>query len=462
MTQEPDPDPSPAAYVSTKPQRTNPITAVVKAGQLIPLLIFFVFTNGVAQSLSSGQRPWAGAGGALIVVAFMVFQYLSWTRFTYWFDADGDLRISSGILQVSQRRVQLSRLQSVEVTQPLLARLFGLADVRPEVAGAERRHLVIGYLTLERAYALRAELLARAAGVRAPEPETPAPVAPENALLSVPTAVVLESSLLSPAALVAVVVIVVMIVFSILSQNPVGMIPVFIAVIAPLAGAINPFLTYFGFTVAESPDGLRLRFGLTSHQLQTVPPGRVQAVRIEAPVLWRHRGWVRVVINVAGSPEQSETRDHPRVLLPAGPIEVAHMLVQRVLPGVDIQALPMSSVPRSARWRAPLQRRRLAAGSDDAVFVARHGWLVPAWDAVPHARVQSVRVSQGPWQRRLGLATVHLDSTPGPIKPQAAHRATDEARVMAEAQIVASRQARRNAPPERWMRPPSSSGEATP
>lgn len=445
----------------TAPRRSNPITAAVKAGQLIPILVLFVFTNGLAQEVSSGQRPWVGVGGALIVLAFMAFQYLSWTRFTYWFDADGDLRISSGILQVSQRRVQLSRLQSVDVTQPLLARLFGLAEVRPEVAGTERRHLVIGYLTLDQAHALRAELLARAAGVRAPEPETPAPVAPENALLSVPTSVVLESSLLSPAALVAGIVIVVMIVVTIVSRNPVGMVPVFIAVIAPLAGAINPFLTYFGFTVAESPDGLRLRFGLTSHQLQTVPPGRVQAVRIEAPVLWRHRGWVRVVINVAGSPEQSEQRDHPRVLLPAGPLDVAHLLVQRVLPGVDIQALPMSSVPRSARWRAPLQGRRLAAGSDDAVFVARHGWLVPTWDAVPHARVQSVRVSQGPWQRRLGLATVHLDSTPGPIKPHAAQRAADEARVMAETQIAASRRARLHAPPDRWMRPPNT-GEVTP
>jgi putative membrane protein len=460
MTQQPDPEPARGGFVPTTPQRTNPITAAVKAGQLIPILVFFVFTNGLAQEASSGQRPWIGVGGAFIVVAFMVSQFLSWTRFTYWFDGDGDLRISSGIFQVSERRVQLSRLQSVEVTQPLLARLFGLAEVRPEVAGTERRHLVIGYLTLDDATALRAELLARAAGVRGAEPETPAPIAPENQLLTVPTSVVLESSLLSPAALVAGVIVAVVLVVTIVSRNPVGMVPIVIAVVTPLVGAINPFLTYFGFTVAESPDGLRLRFGLTSHQLQTVPPGRVQAIRIEAPVLWRHRGWVRVVINVAGSPEQSETRDHPRVLLPAGPIEVAHLLVQRVLPGVDIQALPMSSVPRSARWRAPLQRRRLAAGSDDAVFVARHGWLVPTWDAVPHARVQSVRVSQGPWQRRLGLATVHLDSTPGPIKPHALHRAADEARVMAEAQIAASRRARRDAPPQRWMSPPAT-GEVT-
>jgi putative membrane protein len=239
------------------------------------------------------------------------------------------------------------------------------------------------------------------------------------------------------------------------------MAPVFIAVVAPLAGAVRPFLTFFGFTVADSPDGLRLRFGLTSHQLQTVPPGRVQAVRIESPILWRHRGWVRVVINVAGSPEQNEAKEHPRVLLPAGPVDVAHMLIQRVLPGVEVQAVPLAPVSRRARSRAPLQWRRLAVGGDSRVFVARHGWLVPTLDAVPHARVQSVRVSQGPWQRRLGLATVHLDSTPGPIKPKAAQRPAAEARALAEAQVVASRLARQSAPPQRWMQTsPPPLGEA--
>ncbi len=58
---------------------------------------------------------------------------------------------------------------------------------------------------------------------------------------------------------------------------------------------LSQFLTLFGFTVAEARDGLRLRFGLTSHRSQTVPPGRVQAVRIERPLLWRPWGWGRGV-----------------------------------------------------------------------------------------------------------------------------------------------------------------------
>ena len=50
-------------------------------------------------------------------------------------------------------------------------------------------------------------------------------------------------------------------------------------------------------------------------------------------------------------------------------------------------------MPSRARWRSILQYRRLAVGASDEVFVARHGWLVPKWDVVPHARTQSVRLT---------------------------------------------------------------------
>ncbi len=42
--------------------------------------------------------------------------------------------------------------------------------------------------------------------------------------------------------------------------------------------------------------------------------------------------------------------------------------------------------------------------------------LIGRTHAVPYARVQSLRLGQGLWQRRLGLADVHVDSPPGPVK----------------------------------------------
>jgi putative membrane protein len=202
------------------------------------------------------------------------------------------------------------------------------------------------------------------------------------------------------------------------------------------------FLAQFGFTVAEATDGLRLRFGLTSHRSQTVPPGRVQAVRIERPLMWRPWGWVRVIVNVAGTTGGDEGEERPSVVLPVAPEEIAQLVLHRVLPGVDPFTVPLEPVPKRARWRAPLQWRQLGVGATARVLVTRSGWVIPKWDVVPHARTQSVRVTQGPWQRWLGLASVHVDSTPGPIRVTALHRDGRSVRDLANAQADRARVAR--------------------
>ena len=81
-----------------------------------------------------------------------------------------------------------------------------------------------------------------------------------------------------------------------------------------------------------------------------------------------------------------------------------------------------------------------------------------------HARAQSVRWRQGPLQRRLGLADVHVDTTPGPVRMHAAHRDADEALTAVDREIRLARRARASAGPERWMlhRPSSGPSDADP
>ena len=119
-------------------------------------------------------------------------------------------------------------------------------------------------------------------------------------------------------------------------------------------------LAEYGSTVAESPEGLRLRHGLLETRTQTVPPGRVQTVRVLEPLLWRPFGWVRVEVDVAGYAGRGEEQSATSALLPVAPRPLADALVARVLGA----ALPTATqgVPRRARWRAPLSARRLAVG----------------------------------------------------------------------------------------------------
>jgi putative membrane protein len=205
-------------------------------------------------------------------------------------------------------------------------------------------------------------------------------------------------------------------------------------------------LAEYGFTVAESPDGLRLRHGLLDTRSQTIPAGRVQTIRLLEPLLWRPFGWVRVEVDVAGySGGRTEQESSTKALLPVAPRALAEALVGRVLGG----ALPVAAapVPRRVRWRAPLSRRRLRAGLDNGHLVTTHGVLTTTTDVVPLAKVQSLRLTSGPWQRRLGLATVHAD-TAGRRLPggSAAHRDAAEARALLVELTARTRAARRAGP----------------
>jgi putative membrane protein len=438
------------SWSDTRPRHTHPVTPVVKALRVAPgLLVFFYVFKGEGTTEVIGRLGAAGAVIAMMLATAGV-AWLSWRRLTYWFDQDGDLRIHSGIWQRQERRVQVSRLQSVDVTQPLLARIFGLAQLRPEVAGSSSGGTTLEYLSLGDAEHLRAELLARAAGIAVSE-HAPAQEAPERVLVRVPPKTLLASVLLQPLTAVAMVVIPVVVVGAVVFGAWGIALPTLLLIFTPVVVIANQFLTWFDFTIADSPDGLRLRFGLTSHRSQTVPPGRVQALRIECPLLWKPWGWARVTVNVAGASGGEDAQERPSVILPVAPLPIASAVLAQALPGIDPFAVPLASAPRRSRWRAPLQAKRLAVGHNNDVLVARHGWLVPMWDVVPHARTQSVRLTQGPWQRRLRLASVHIDSTPGPIHITIAHRDEGEARRILEEQSHRAKRARFAAPPERWL-----------
>ena len=96
------------------------------------------------------------------------------TRFAV---TDEAVHLRTGILFRQQRQARLDRLQAVDVVQPLLARLVGLAELKLEVAGGSGSAVSLAFLREADAEALRAELLALAAGLQRPGAvAVPAPV----------------------------------------------------------------------------------------------------------------------------------------------------------------------------------------------------------------------------------------------------------------------------------------------
>ncbi|WP_406218674.1 PH domain-containing protein [Streptomyces canus] len=379
---------------------------------------------------------------AVIVPAAALYGFLTWW-FTHFAVTDSELRIRTGLLFRRTAHIRLERIQAIDVTQPLLARVAGVAKLRLDVVGTDKKD-ELAFLGEREARSLRAELLARAAGF-APETAHEVGEAPARELLHTPPRDLALSLVLTGAtwgSLVAALVVPPLLWMATHSAWTV------LATALPLLGAagassVGRFVTEYDWTVGESPDGLRIDHGLLDRTHETVPPGRVQTVRIVEPLLWRRRGWVRVELDVAGSSNS--------VLVPVAPREVAEAVVARVLPGVTVPPLSaLSRPPRRAGRCVPVWWRGYGLTVTDSVFAARQGLLRRSLALVPHAKVQSVRLAQGPWERLWRVADVHVDT--GANKTVTARlRDAQEAAELLKAQAERSRTGRKGARPDRWM-----------
>ncbi|HEY6794336.1 MAG TPA: PH domain-containing protein [Kineosporiaceae bacterium] len=465
--------------------RVHPLTPAIRSWQVLVVLLIYLGQDLVQTTLrgdldAAGQvaqlRGWALGGGLLIVLVVILLgggmAGLSWrcTRYRVSHEA---LELQHGVVSRRQRQAPLDRLQAVDIVQPLLARLTGLARLTLEVAGGGDSRIELAYLTETQARRLRNHLLAAAAGVRYRTPE--APEAPEHFVLTVPLQRLAGALALSGGTIWLGTGAVALVSSSIATGRP-GLAAGALPALLGAAGTLwNRFSTEFGFRVATSPDGLRLRHGLLQQRTQTVPPGRVQAVRLSQPLLWRPGRWWRVEVNVAGyGRERAETG----VLLPVGTRDEAVAVLAFVLPDLGVRDTEhpgpvvdaglvgtlgdggFTAAPPAARFVDPIGWRRHGYRVTRTALLLRRGVLYRQLDVVPHARTQSVGVRQGPLQRRLALASFTLHSTPGPAMPVVAHLAAPVVARLLDEQVLRARQARAGAGPERWMETVASAAPA--
>lgn len=437
-------------YLPRRPEgrRLHPVTPWRRAwAPLAGLLAFSAHDFERAREWSSHLTAgWILLALAVLLPLAAAYGFLTWWCTSYLV-TDTELRIASGLFFRRTAHIRLDRIQAVDVTRPLLARVAGVAKLKLDVVGTDSKD-ELAFLGEKEAVALRAELLARAAGI-APDAAPDAGEAPSRAVLRVQPRTLVISILLRGTAwgmLAAFVLVPVLVYVGTGSVWPA------LAAAVPLAGGfwasgVGRFVREYDWTVAESPDGLRLDSGLLDRAHATVPPGRVQAVRIVEPLLWRRRGWVRVELEVAGG-----KGDENSVLLPVAAWQAAADVLARVLPGVELDAAVTAAAPapERSRWCAPVFRRGFGHGVTPSVFVTRQGLLSRRTTLVPHAKVQSVRLTQGPWKRRQGLADVWVDHGANGAAV-ARLRDADEARAVVGAQAERSRTSRRAAGPERWL-----------
>jgi putative membrane protein len=450
----PQPGPAPDAAPPAEPdaearQRLHPLSPLLKGAKSIAV---------IAAALSWNTLGRVGATDFTLIVlglavAVVIFSAIGWWNTGYHI-VGRELRIAEGLVWRRNRAIPLDRLQAVEVRRPLLAQLSGLAELRLEVVGGSKTEAPLAYLTVRDANALRERLLslsARAAAsstVSVSTPHLPAtaattPVVDEPPLFQVRNRDLLLSQLLTPQAFFLPFGVAWVITQFVMegTWTFIGIASTVTAMAGVLLQPIRRVLRDWDFRLFRG-ERLVVNYGLLETRSQVVPPHRVQTVRITWPLLWRGKRWLHLTLDVAGmsGPEPGEDHGSDR-LMPVGDLTQARTLVAAALPGVDLAGLATSPPPLRARWLHPFGLRFYGAGLADAVFVSRAGRLTREMTLVPYARMQSVRIVQGPLQRRLGLATVYAD-TAGGRAGEARDRDLAEAYAIADQLATRARQAR--------------------
>lgn len=444
-------------------RRLHPLSPLLRGFRFALLAIAAISWQGY-QNLGPSRWAMAVSGVAVLTLLGSLLSYLV----TGYHVVGRELRIYEGLLFRRTRAIPVDRLQSVELVQPVLARIFGLAELRLEVVGGSRTEAPLAFLTQTEATALRKRLLGlrgarpttEAGAVPTTEPGvTPEPTAADAAAAAaaadaaVPERVVhvgnnrdlFFSQLLRPQWWLLPLGIAVPVVDTVLDGQVgfFGIASTITAVIGAIQAPVRVLLGDWRFTLATAPDGLRIRRGLLETRSSTVPAGRIQSVVLEWPLLWRPAGWLRANMHVAGV-RAAEGQQSRSSLLPVGRVDQAEVVLAEALPGVTLREIAVRPVPDRAKWFAPLRRRVLGYQLGPAAFASRDGLLTRRLVIVPYARIQSVRVRQGPLQRRLRLATVFVDVAGGGLgfAGVAPHLDVEEARALALELAERSRAAR--------------------
>lgn len=395
---------------------------------------------------------------ALIVAGF----WLSW-RVHMFRITDEVVEVRSGILFRTNRKARLDRIQGINIARPFVPRLFGAAKLEISVAGNDA-NVPLAYLRGADADALRRDILLLASGAqRAGRPADPAAPAAADAAgsgiggmleqraaellapeldveVAQPQSVVrmnpgrlIGSTLLSETTIILVAMLVALTVF-IAITGELGLLLAMFPGLIGLGGFLVTRITRsLRYSIAATPAGVRVGFGLLSTTNETLPPGRIHSVKISQPLLWRPAGWWQIAVNRASRSSQNGAAGQQQTtILPVGNLDDVRAVLRLLLPEVATdEAMPVLeqgilgrdadggytvSPPRARvlRW---FSRRRNGYLVGPTAVLLRAGAIWRSLTIVPLTRTQSVAVRQGPLLRALRLGEVHVHTVAGPIVP---------------------------------------------
>jgi|AntRauMinimDraft_4_1070384.scaffolds.fasta_scaffold00083_22 putative membrane protein len=441
--------------------RLHPLSVPLRAVSRGIGLAWAFLIGGVA--LSQGDPVLTGGAvvaAVLAVAAVVGYELAYYRRFEYELTEDS-LDIASGVFSRREREIPLRRVQNVDVTRSLVARLLGLAEVDVETAGGGSTEANLRFVSREEAGRLQEEVRERRAARergRERRSEAAEPAGEEADLADGETTADEERALrggrgellfeLSDRDLLL---------YGLLSFDPrllsgviafatfavpslgrrvdipnLGLVVLGAGVIALAVGvwlvsAALRIVQFYGFKLRRVGDDLRYERGLFERRDGTIPLSKLQTVSVEENVLMRRYGFASLAVETAGYAPGQSPSGGSEAAIPLAPVEDVFALARDVEPfgDYDLSRPPERARKRYVRRYALAGLAVVAAGFLVNRFVASFPWyvlvaLVPL--AVPAARRahatrgfdvddHHVVTQQGWWRRQTTVVPNHRVQT---------------------------------------------------
>lgn len=429
---------------------------------VVPLVAAFFF---------GGDRnelwPLIGVGVLALVSLLQYFTY----RYRVGADA---ISIRSGWLHRSRREIPFARIHNVGVQQTLLHRLFGVAELRLESAGGEKPEAQMRVLRLDDALALERLIRHRGPAPGAaptdvhalpretlllalPTPEVLRLGLVSNRGLLLLGGAIAAVSQVSPRLVPNLVESWGEALFGWVDAHHVGGLQIALGaaslalalvVLLRLLSIASALLQYHGFRLSEHGRRLTIERGLLARLRTSASRRRLQAWTLREGVLHRWLGRRSLLVDSAAGGRGEQAQRTLRELAPIATPGACDALIRHLLPAdAGWDALDWRPLDASAWWRLflpgavlPLALCALLAWRFGAwgllvlawlpwsAFVARRharhgayacgaklvavreGWWSRHWRFAEIDKLQALRTSRSPLDRRFGTATLWLDT----------------------------------------------------
>lgn len=442
-------------------RRLHPATFLIRTIKSLPqYVVGLPALAGLTSDMPIASLLLIALGGIIVSIGAA---WLYWKRFRYGL-GEGEIVIESGVLHRQRRVIPFDRIQDIDIEQGLLARMFGTAKVKIETGGAAKNEGDLDSVALVEAHRLR-EALRRGREGLPPEAQAEHRLAVEEPTLfrmslgRVLLAGIFNFSLFYLAFIFGGLEYVealfgfdplkmdwVQPVRSLAAQATWGltfMAAALIAFLGVIAGVLRTLSRDYDFHLTRTEGGLRRRRGLFTLSEVVIPFRRIQLSVIRSGPLMRYFRWQRLEFQTLNA---DAAKAGHQVAAPLARAEEIHEILGEVRPHPlpDDEAYTRVSkrhITRQAlRWTLILAPQFLVAGltwtpafglfllipfigiaaalqwkhhryclAPDALYI-RNGWFTRRLWILPYERIQAMGVTQGPLQRRLGLATVAPDT----------------------------------------------------